>query len=72
MRFGVILKRGISRRSSDSTTSKKKLSPYEARDLSADGLVAALKALGYQVARQTGSHLRLTTRQHDEHHLTIP
>lgn len=42
------------------------------RDLSADELVAALKALGYQVTRQTGSHLRLTTRQHDEHHLTIP
>ena len=42
------------------------------RDLSADELVAALKVLGYQVTRQTGSHLRLTTRQHDEHHLTIP
>ena len=42
------------------------------RDLSADELVAALKALGYHVTRQTGSHLRLTTRQHDEHHLTIP
>ncbi len=42
------------------------------RDLSADELVAALKALGYQVTRQTGSHLRLTTRQQDEHHLTIP
>ncbi len=42
------------------------------RDLSADELVTALKALGYQVTRQTGSHLRLTTRQHDEHHLTIP
>ena len=43
------------------------------RDLSADELVAALKALGYQVTRQTGSYLRRpTTRQHDEHHLTIP
>jgi len=42
------------------------------RDLSADELVAALNVLGYQVTRQTGSHLRLTTRQHDEHHLTIP
>ena len=42
------------------------------RDLSADKLVAALKVLGYQVTRQTGSHLRLTTRQQDEHHLNIP
>ena len=42
------------------------------RDLSADELVEALKVLGYQVTRQTGSHLRLTTRQQDEHHLTIP
>ena len=42
------------------------------RDLSADELVSALKVLGYQVTRQTGSHLRLTTHQHDEHHLTIP
>ena len=42
------------------------------RDLSADELVSALKALGYQVTRQTGSHLRLTTHQQDGHHLTIP
>lgn len=42
------------------------------RDLSADELVQALKALGYQVTRQTGSHLRLTTAQRGEHHLTIP
>ena len=28
--------------------------------------------LGYSVTRQTGSHLRLTTYEHGEHHLTIP
>jgi len=28
--------------------------------------------LGYLITRQTGSHLRLTTNQHGEHHVTIP
>jgi predicted RNA binding protein YcfA (HicA-like mRNA interferase family) len=28
--------------------------------------------LGYQVTRQTGSHLRLTTEEDGEHHVTIP
>ncbi|MGH9842162.1 MAG: type II toxin-antitoxin system HicA family toxin [Blastocatellia bacterium] len=32
----------------------------------------ALKKLGYNVTRQTGSHMRLTTQQHGEHHVTIP
>jgi predicted RNA binding protein YcfA (HicA-like mRNA interferase family) len=42
------------------------------RDLSGQDLVRALRALGYQVTRQTGSHLRLTTLEHGEHHITIP
>jgi predicted RNA binding protein YcfA (HicA-like mRNA interferase family) len=42
------------------------------RDLSGRDLVRALRALGYQVTRQTGSHLRLTTLEHGEHHITIP
>ena len=42
------------------------------RDLSADGLVKALARLEYEVTRQTGSHLRLTTRRDGEHHITIP
>ncbi len=42
------------------------------RDLSGKELAQALKSLGYQVTRQTGSHLRLTTREQGEHHLTIP
>jgi len=29
-------------------------------------------ALGYQITRQTGSHLRLTTNERGEHHITIP
>ncbi len=42
------------------------------RDLSASQLVRALSRLGYSATRQTGSHLRLTTTQGGEHHLTIP
>lgn len=42
------------------------------RDLSGADLVKALKIFGYQVTRQTGSHIRLTTQQGGEHHITIP
>lgn len=42
------------------------------RDLSGDDLAKALKTLGYRVTRQTGSHMRLTTREGGEHHVTIP
>jgi predicted RNA binding protein YcfA (HicA-like mRNA interferase family) len=42
------------------------------RDLSGSDLAQALRTLGYSVTRQTGSHLRLTTHEHGEHHLTIP
>lgn len=42
------------------------------RDLSGRELAKALRALGYEVTRETGSHLRLTSTQQGEHHLTIP
>lgn len=42
------------------------------RDLSGRDLARALEVLGYSITRQTGSHLRLTTPDHGEHHLTIP
>jgi predicted RNA binding protein YcfA (HicA-like mRNA interferase family) len=42
------------------------------RDLSGRDLAKALAVFGYQVTRQAGSHLRLTTHQQGEHHLTIP
>jgi predicted RNA binding protein YcfA (HicA-like mRNA interferase family) len=42
------------------------------RDLSAEDLVQKLKHLGYGVTRHTGSHIRLTTTQQGEHHITIP
>ena len=42
------------------------------RDLSGSDLVKALAKLGYVVTCQTGSHLRLTTQENGEHHITIP
>ena len=42
------------------------------RDLSGRDLAAALARLGYQLDRQTGSHIRLTTQRCGEHHVTIP
>jgi len=42
------------------------------RDVSGRDLVRALGKLGYTVSHQTGSHVRLTTQQPSEHHLTVP
>lgn len=42
------------------------------RDLSGADLVKDLGQLGYAVSRQTGSHIRLTSQVHGEHHVTIP
>ncbi len=42
------------------------------RDMSGADLARALRVLGYEVTRQTGSHMRLTTRECGEHHVTIP
>jgi predicted RNA binding protein YcfA (HicA-like mRNA interferase family) len=42
------------------------------RDLSGDDLARALGRFGYEVSRQAGSHLRLTTQRQGEHHVTIP
>lgn len=42
------------------------------RDLSGSELAKTLARLGYQETRQTGSHMRLTTQQGGEHHVTIP
>ena len=32
----------------------------------------ALRRFGYEVVRQTGSHVRLTTTSGGEHHITVP
>jgi predicted RNA binding protein YcfA (HicA-like mRNA interferase family) len=42
------------------------------RDLSGRDLARALRRYGYEVTRETGSHMRLTTQQGGEHHVTIP
>jgi predicted RNA binding protein YcfA (HicA-like mRNA interferase family) len=42
------------------------------RNLSGHDLAKALRLLGYELTRQTGSHMRLTTMQGGEHHITIP
>lgn len=43
------------------------------RDISGTELAALLSRHGYEITRQTGSHLRLTsTRKDAEHHVTIP
>ena len=42
------------------------------RDVGGHDLVKVLNRYGYEVTRQTGSHIRLTTLQGGEHHLTIP
>ena len=42
------------------------------RDVSGPDLVRALRALGYERIRQDGSHIRLTTTQDGEHHVTVP
>ena len=42
------------------------------RDVSGKQLAILLGRYGYEVTRQTGSHLRLTTTQEGEHHVTIP
>lgn len=42
------------------------------RDVSGDDLAKSLQTFGYHITRQAGSHLRLTTTEGGEHHVTIP
>ena len=42
------------------------------RNLTGAELAKVLVVLGYNVSRQSGSHIRLTTFQNGEHHITIP
>jgi len=43
------------------------------RDLSGEELARLLRRYGYEVSRQTGSHMRLTSKfRGAEHHITIP
>ena len=42
------------------------------RDVSAPQLIKALRKLGYEVSRQRGSHIRITTQRDGEHHEAVP
>ncbi|MFM7135829.1 MAG: type II toxin-antitoxin system HicA family toxin [Planctomycetota bacterium] len=48
------------------------MSPRLPRDVSGAELAKSLEAFGYVVTRQKGSHLRLTTFESGEHHVTVP
>jgi predicted RNA binding protein YcfA (HicA-like mRNA interferase family) len=42
------------------------------RDISGSELAIKLTKFGYEITRQNGSHIRLTTIRNGEHHITIP
>ena len=42
------------------------------RDISGFDLAKKLEIYGYRITRQTGSHMRLSTQEKGEHHITIP
>lgn len=42
------------------------------RDLTGQKLAKSLEKLRYAIDRQTGSHIRLTTQENGEHHVTVP
>lgn len=42
------------------------------RDCNGVELVRALRRLGYETQRQTGSHIQVTTQRGGEHHVSVP
>lgn len=42
------------------------------RDCNGSDLVRTSPRLGYEVIRQTGSHVQMTTQRGGQHHVTIP
>jgi predicted RNA binding protein YcfA (HicA-like mRNA interferase family) len=42
------------------------------RDVSGAELAKALRRAGYETIRQSGSHIRLVTTEHGQHHVTVP
>ena len=42
------------------------------RDIDSQQLIKSLNKFGYEPTRQSGSHIRLTTQQKGQHHITIP
>ena len=42
------------------------------RDVGGEELAGLLRQYGYQMTRQRGSHIRLTSLSKGEHHITVP
>ena len=42
------------------------------RDIDFQQLIKSLYKFGYEPTRQSGSHIRLTTQQNGQHHITVP
>ncbi|MBU0699861.1 type II toxin-antitoxin system HicA family toxin [bacterium] len=42
------------------------------RDIGGEELAKLLEKCAYKITRQTGSHIRLTTMEREEYHITIP
>ncbi len=42
------------------------------RDITGYELIKLIGKFGYQITRQTGSHIRLTTMENGIHHITVP
>ncbi|MBW6463452.1 MAG: type II toxin-antitoxin system HicA family toxin [Firmicutes bacterium] len=42
------------------------------KDITGDELIRILAQYGYEITRQKGSHVRLTTKRGGVHHITIP
>ena len=42
------------------------------RDLTSKELSKIIGQFGYQITRQTGSHIRFTTKENGIHHVTVP
>ncbi len=42
------------------------------RNISGKEIIKALKVFGYEVIRQNGSHIMVTSKRNGEHHLVIP
>jgi len=42
------------------------------RNVSGSDLIKSLQVLGYEISRQLGSHIRLTTKLDGEYHITVP
>lgn len=42
------------------------------RDISGKDIIKALRTFGYEIVRQNGSHIMITTTKNGSHHLAIP